>query len=126
MISFFKSAKFHIMTLGKETTSFMRVLLHTCCAPCLVIPLDDLWSEGHEVTILFYNPNIHPYSEYLRRLDAFTAYTKDKGVPALTLDQPDSMDRWFQQVVFSRVAEMSDVLQFSDGDDGAIGGIQRF
>jgi len=78
----------------------MRILLHTCCAPCLVIPLDDLRSEGHDITTLFYNPNIHPYSEYLRRLDAFTAYTKDKNVPILTLEQLDSMDRWFQQVVF--------------------------
>jgi predicted adenine nucleotide alpha hydrolase (AANH) superfamily ATPase len=78
----------------------MKILLHSCCAPCLVIPLDDLRSEGHDITTLFYNPNIHPYSEYLRRLDAFTAYTKDKNVPILTLEQLDSMDRWFQQVVF--------------------------
>ena len=54
----------------------MKILLHSCCAPCLVIPLDDLRSEGHDITTLFYNPNIHPYSEYLRRLDAFTAYTQ--------------------------------------------------
>jgi len=29
-----------------------------------------LKSEGHEICGLFYNPNIHPYLEYTRRLDA--------------------------------------------------------
>lgn len=78
----------------------MRILLHSCCAPCLVIPLGDLRSERHEVTALYFNPNIHPYSEYLRRLDAFTVFANDNAVPILTLDQPDSMERWLQQVVF--------------------------
>ncbi len=78
----------------------MRILLHTCCAPCLVVPLDDLRSEGHEVTTFFYNPNIHPYSESLRRLDAFTAYAKTKDVPVLTVDQSEGMEKWLQQVVF--------------------------
>ncbi|MGC8660318.1 MAG: epoxyqueuosine reductase QueH, partial [Desulfomonilaceae bacterium] len=36
----------------------MKVLLHACCAPCLVIPYDDLSREGHEVTAFFFNPNI--------------------------------------------------------------------
>ncbi|HNQ35869.1 MAG TPA: epoxyqueuosine reductase QueH [bacterium] len=46
----------------------MRVLLHACCGPCALAPLDKLRSAGHEVEGLWYNPNIHPYSEYQRRL----------------------------------------------------------
>jgi epoxyqueuosine reductase len=78
----------------------MRILLHSCCAPCLVHPLDDLRAEGHEVTAVFFNPNIHPYAEYLRRLDAFRAYTGDKQVPLIEADPPMEMDEWLRAVVF--------------------------
>jgi len=49
------------------------ILLHTCCAPCLIYPLKVLQDAGFEVKGFFYNPNIHPYAEYLRRIEAFTA-----------------------------------------------------
>ncbi|HID73659.1 MAG TPA: epoxyqueuosine reductase QueH [Thermoplasmata archaeon] len=45
-----------------------RVLIHACCAPCLTAPLESLEGEGHEVEALWYNPNVHPYQEYLRRM----------------------------------------------------------
>lgn len=78
----------------------MRILLHACCAPCLVVPLDDLRSEGHEVTTLFFNPNIHPYAEYLRRLDAFTVYTGSNDVRTITERQQEEMEDWLREVAF--------------------------
>jgi len=66
----------------------------------MVYPLDDLQSEGHEVTAVFFNPNIHPYTEYLRRLDAFNAYTRDNGVRVLSDVPPDGMEEWLRSVVF--------------------------
>lgn len=78
----------------------MRILLHTCCAPCLAHPLDDLRSEGHDVASLFFNPNIHPYSEYLRRLDAFRLYARDNAVTVVEPDAPMEMDDWLREVVF--------------------------
>lgn len=78
----------------------MRILLHTCCAPCLVVPLADLTSEGHEVTLFFYNPNIHPYSEYLRRLDALESYAVDKGVTILKTSDSHAMEEWFRRITF--------------------------
>ncbi len=78
----------------------MKILLHTCCAPCLVVPWADLRSEGHEVTAFFYNPNIHPYSEYLRRLDALQSYTKDKGISVLIGDESHEMEEWFRRTAF--------------------------
>ncbi|HPP06409.1 MAG TPA: epoxyqueuosine reductase QueH [Syntrophorhabdaceae bacterium] len=44
------------------------MLLHICCAPCSIYSLKALRDEGMEVTGYFYNPNIHPYSEFLKRL----------------------------------------------------------
>ena len=53
-----------------------KVLLHICCAPCAVIPVDKLRSENFEVIGFFYNPNIHPYQEYLRRKEAVEILSK--------------------------------------------------
>lgn len=78
----------------------MRILLHACCAPCLVVPYDDLKSEGHAVTALFFNPNIHPYAEYLRRLDAFTVYTRTNAIDVLPPGQLQEMEDWLRAVVF--------------------------
>lgn len=47
-----------------------RLLLHTCCAPCLIYPLERLKEKGFSVAGLFYNPNIHPFSEYKKRRQA--------------------------------------------------------
>ena len=46
-----------------------KLLLHSCCGPCSSGVLEDLLQE-YEVTILFYNPNIHPSEEYYKRLEA--------------------------------------------------------
>ncbi len=78
----------------------MKILLHACCAPCLVIPYDDLSKEGHEVTSLFFNPNIHPYSENLRRQDAFDSYTQANGIRVMDDETGIEMEEWFREVVF--------------------------
>jgi len=48
----------------------MKILMHSCCGPCTVYPLMRLREEGHEVTSLWYNPNIHPFTEYKSRYEA--------------------------------------------------------
>jgi hypothetical protein len=65
-----------------------------------VHPLDDLRSEGHEITAVFFNPNIHPYTEYLRRLDAFTVYTRENNVRVLSEDFREGMEEWLREVAF--------------------------
>lgn len=47
-----------------------RILLHTCCGPCTLYPLKKLREEGFQVHGYFYNPNIQPYQEFTRRLEA--------------------------------------------------------
>ncbi|MFH1868072.1 MAG: epoxyqueuosine reductase QueH [Candidatus Omnitrophota bacterium] len=48
----------------------MRILLHICCAPCAIYTVKRLREKGHEVVGFFYNPNIHPASEYKLRKDS--------------------------------------------------------
>lgn len=43
-----------------------KLLLHSCCAPCSSACIERL-SKFFDITILYYNPNIEPYEEYLKR-----------------------------------------------------------
>jgi predicted adenine nucleotide alpha hydrolase (AANH) superfamily ATPase len=76
----------------------MRILLHVCCGPCALYPLRRLREQGHEVTGLFYNPNIHPYQEFRRRLDAVRHFAQETGCPLTSTSVTASRTicaRWF-------------------------------
>ena len=45
----------------------MKLLLHTCCAPCFLKCGEVLEDEGIKPTLFWYNPNIHPWMEYKSR-----------------------------------------------------------
>lgn len=47
-----------------------RLLIHMCCGPCSIVPLKAVLSGAFEVWGFFYNPNIHPKSEFRLRLEA--------------------------------------------------------
>ncbi len=65
----------------------MNVLTHICCAPCFTYPHKRLLEEGHEVVGFFYNPNIHPLTEYRARLHALQRYTALKSVEVIYRDE---------------------------------------
>ena len=67
----------------------MKVLLHICCAPCTIYPLRVLKADGHEVTGFFYNPNIHPSTEFNKRLDTVRAFAQVSLLPILVDDAYD-------------------------------------
>ena len=48
----------------------MKLLLHACCGPCACYPTKVLSEQGVDFTLLYYNPNIHPYKEFKHRLSA--------------------------------------------------------
>lgn len=64
----------------------MKVLLHMCCGPCSIYTLKSLRSEGLDVSGYFYNPNIHPYTEFLKRLRTLENYALISLLP-LTIDK---------------------------------------
>ena len=58
-----------------------EILLHICCGPCAVAPVQALRAEGRPVTGLWFNPNIHPAQEYGRRLDSCRAFAAAEDLP---------------------------------------------
>ena len=77
-----------------------RILLHSCCGPCSSSVL-ELLAKYFEVTVLWYNPNLYPESEYDKRLatqrQLIEAIGND-GVKAELLVEP-----WRSEDYFSRI-----------------------
>lgn len=54
-------------TILQNLTGRPRLALHSCCAPCSSHVLSCL-KEYFDITLYYYNPNIHPLTEYEKRL----------------------------------------------------------
>ena len=54
----------------------MKTLLHICCAPCANQPIEVLRCDGFEVAGFWYNPNIHPFTEYRARRNCVRDYAQ--------------------------------------------------
>jgi len=52
----------------KKLDSKKKLLLHSCCAPCSSYVLEYL-SNFFEITIYYYNPNISPVEEFIKRVE---------------------------------------------------------
>ncbi|BDU99985.1 hypothetical protein TDMWS_00710 [Thermodesulfomicrobium sp. WS] len=77
----------------------MRLLLHACCGPCALYPLRVLLERGVQVHLLFFNPNIHPLQEYVRRWKALQQVAQALGVPVICSERYDPAV-YFRQVAF--------------------------
>lgn len=76
----------------------MKLLMHTCCAPCSVYCIDSLRKEEIEPTVYWYNPNIHPYMEYKARRDCLKEYTNNINVEAI-FEEDYGLDEFCKNVV---------------------------
>ena len=76
----------------------MKLLMHTCCAPCSVYCIDTLRKEGIEPTLYWFNPNIHPYKEYQARRDCLKEYSKSIGIEAI-FEENYGLDEFCKNVV---------------------------
>lgn len=55
------------------------LLMHTCCGPCFVYPHSVL-KDKYKITSYFFNPNIHPSMEYMRRMETLADFCAINGV----------------------------------------------
>lgn len=63
-----------------------KLLMHTCCGPCSIYCVKKLKELGYEFELLWYNINIHPYTEYVMRRDTLINLYKDTDVNVNVLD----------------------------------------
>jgi len=77
----------------------MKLLLHTCCAPCAIFPVEKLRQENFEVMGFFYRHNIHPYTECLKRQEALENYAKNIALPLIRQDGYD-LEGFLQKAAF--------------------------
>lgn len=62
------------------------MLLHMCCGPCSAFPLKKLREMGYEPTGYFFNPNIHPYKEFMHRLETAKEFATKMNLEIITDD----------------------------------------
>ncbi len=61
-----------------------KLLLHTCCGPCSIYPLEVIRrDESLSPVLFFYNPNIHPEFEYKKRKKTMLDYAGKHDLPLL-------------------------------------------
>ena len=53
----------------------MKILMHICCSNCSIYPLQDLLLRDISVTGFWFNPNIHPYTEYSARIESVIKFS---------------------------------------------------
>lgn len=78
-----------------ENTKDNRVLLHSCCAPCAGDLMERMIESGIELTIFFYNPNIHPKKEYEIRKNENIRFAEKLGIPFVDADY--DVQNWFKR-----------------------------
>ena len=106
----------------------MRVLLHVCCGPCTIYPLEVLRSQGHEVRGYFFNPNIHPFREFKRRIKALVEFSEQKKFK-VDIERDYGLTEYLRKVVFhenQRCALCYDMRLECIAEQAAVQGFDAF
>jgi len=62
------------------------LLVHICCAPCFAAPYFHL-KDKFQMKGFWYNPNIHPYTEYKKRMDSLQKFSEDHQFEVIYKDE---------------------------------------
>lgn len=73
-----------------------KLLLLSCCAPCSVGVIRHLYEKKTDFTVLFYNPNIRPQEEYIRRRDENERICQELDIPFTEL--PYNPEFWKEEI----------------------------
>lgn len=80
----------------------MKTLLHICCAPCANQCIEVLQGDKLEVTGFWFNPNIHPFTEYRARRNTVREYLD--SIDLKLIEQNDYALRPFVRAVADDIA----------------------
>lgn len=83
----------YLLELPKIEGANNKVLMHSCCAPCAGDLMERMIESGIDLTIFFYNPNIHPKKEYEIRKNENIKFAEKLGIPFIDADY--DVQNWF-------------------------------
>ena len=69
----------------KELHGNNKLLLHSCCGPCSSSVIERL-KDYFDITILYYNPNIEPIEEYLKRKEEQIRLLNELNIKFMDID----------------------------------------
>ncbi len=79
--------------MSENSNSKPVILLHVCCGSCSLHPYFFLKND-FDVTFFFYNPNIHPKKEYLKRLEGVRTVSEKYFIPLIIGEY--EIKKWMQ------------------------------
>jgi predicted adenine nucleotide alpha hydrolase (AANH) superfamily ATPase len=82
-----------------ESIKTEKVLLHICCGPCAITPVQALRAEGALVVGFFYRHNIHPFTEMQRRAQTLADYAERIGMKVIFQEGYD-LEGFIRRVVY--------------------------
>jgi epoxyqueuosine reductase len=85
----------YLLELPKIDKSNDKVLMHSCCAPCAGDLMERMIESGVDLTIFFYNPNIHPKKEYEIRKEENIRFAEKLNIPFIDADY--DVQNWFSR-----------------------------
>lgn len=75
-----------------------RLLLHSCCGPCSSYVINYL-KDYFDITVIYYNPNIEPKEEYIKRKNEQIRLIKELNLPNLNYLDCDYENEVYRQYV---------------------------
>ena len=92
-----------------QSPSSSTILVHGCCAGCLLNIRKTLagGDRDHHLVAYWYNPNIHPTQEYMKRRKAFVEFAGQKKIPVL-LSEDYSIEDYLQCTLLWQMMEKGD------------------
>jgi len=100
--------------LLKNLDSKPKLLLHVCCGPCSSYVMEYL-AEHFQMTLFFYNPNIYPEAEYLRRknelLDLLTKFPPALKNDIECVEESYNPQEYFEAIRIKENPELADELE---------------
>ncbi|UCG77305.1 MAG: epoxyqueuosine reductase QueH [Nitrospirota bacterium] len=96
----------------------MKLLMHICCSNCSIYPLQQLQKDGMSIYGLWYNPNIHPLSEYNERMDSLKTLQDEVGLDVEYIDDYGLID--FVRNVVGRETDRCEYCYYTRLEETAV------
>jgi len=76
----------------------LKLLIHICCAPCFTAPYFQL-KDKFQIHGFWYNHNIHPYTEYKKRLETLQEFAQEQELEVIYKDEYD-LEKFIRKAVY--------------------------